>query len=129
MWWFNGLFHIFATASPVGAPHPNKLNEDIGWAVSTDGIHFTEHPANPVAPWTETTPLTTAMSEGHVWFDEKDELIYVYHTIRWTTNAKSAFAPSARNNEDLGVEVLTRDPKFTAGRTPPLSNRQSAREH
>lgn len=29
----------------------------------------------------ETTPLTQAMAEGHVWIE--DGLIYVYHTIRW----------------------------------------------
>ena len=36
-----GLWHIFATASPQGNPHPDKTVEQIGWAISSDGIHFT----------------------------------------------------------------------------------------
>merc|ERR1719188_1735023 len=99
VWYYNGLFHLFATGSPVGGPNCNKINEQVGWAVSEDGIHFTEHKNKPIAPWTETTPLTTAMSEGHVWFEEELEMIYVYHTTRWITNDKSKFAPNARNNE------------------------------
>ena len=27
----------------------DKTNEQIGWAVSSDGLNFTEHPSNPVA--------------------------------------------------------------------------------
>ena len=73
--YFNGLFHLFATGSPDGGPHPDKTNEQIGWAVSADGVTFREHPHNPVAPWTETTPLTAAMSEGHVWFEEDERTL------------------------------------------------------
>jgi hypothetical protein len=36
---------------------------------------------------------------------------------RWVTNAKNAFAPDARNNEDLGVELFAISPKF---KSPPL---------
>ena len=64
MWFYNGLFHLFATASPVGGPHENKLHEHIGWAVSKDGVHFSQHPLNPIAPWNASTPPTAAMSEG-----------------------------------------------------------------
>ena len=42
MWYYNGLFHLFATGSPVGGKHENKLNEQIGWAVSKNGVNFTE---------------------------------------------------------------------------------------
>jgi hypothetical protein len=35
-----GLFHLFATGSAHGNPHPDKTNEQIGYAVSKDGIHF-----------------------------------------------------------------------------------------
>jgi hypothetical protein len=122
VWYFNGLFHLFATGSPVGGPHENKLNEQIGWAVSTDGVNFTEYGHNPIAPWRETTPHTVAMSEGHVWFEDAvgstSGMIYVYHTIRWITNSKNAFAPSARNNEDLGVEMFSVDPKFVTATLP-----------
>ena len=106
----NGLFHLFATASAVGNPHPNKVNEQIGWAVSADGFNFVEHPHNPLAPFTESTPHTQAMAEGHVWFeDEENEgrgLVYVYHTLRWD-DGEDAFAANGRNAEDLGVEIFS----------------------
>ena len=79
---------------------------------------FTEHPANPMAAVRRapeidathslTTPRTQAMAEGHVWLEDGDPLIYVYHTIRW--NGADPFAPQAlggRNGEDLGVEVFS----------------------
>ena len=47
----NGLFHLFATASADGGDDPDKIHEQIGWAVSKDGIHFTQHPSNPIAPY------------------------------------------------------------------------------
>ena len=54
-----------------------------------------------------TTPRTIAMAEGHVWLEEGDPLIYVFHTIRWDDNEEGdGFAPAAlggRNGEDLGV--------------------------
>ena len=46
VWWHNGLWHLFATASADGgtAAHPNgdKVNEQIGWMISEDGMNFTE---------------------------------------------------------------------------------------
>jgi hypothetical protein len=90
--------------------------------VSANGVNFTQYPHNPIAPWQETTPHTVAMSEGHVWFEEAVEaeaggestsaMIYVYHTIRWVTNSANAFAPSARNNEDLGIELFSTSASF-----------------
>ena len=44
-------------------------------------------------------------------------MIYVYHTIRWVTNSANAFAPRARNNEDLGVELFSTEAAF---KTPAL---------
>jgi hypothetical protein len=37
----------------------------------------------------------------------------VYHTIRWTSTAKSKFAPAGRNAEDLGVEVFSPNAAFS----------------
>lgn len=37
----NGLYHIFPTGSPDGSAFGgqiDKVNEQIGWAVSTDGM-------------------------------------------------------------------------------------------
>ena len=42
VWYYNSLFHVTPTASPIGNPDPNKINEQIGWAYSVDGVHFTE---------------------------------------------------------------------------------------
>ena len=111
VWFHNGLFHLYMTASPVGNPHPNKNVEQIGWAVSQDGIHFVEHAANPIAPRTASTPHTLAMAEGHVWFDDARKLILVFHTLRWD-DAKDRFAPDGRNAEDLGVEIFFTSPHF-----------------
>ena len=119
-----GLFHLFATASAVGgnASTANKIVEQIGWAVSDDGIHFTEHAHNPVGPqlsgappdahgehWA-TTPLTSAMAEGHAVLN--GSLVYVFHTIRWSGDGDPSFCPAPRNGEDLGVQIFTASPAF-----------------
>ena len=101
----DNLFHVFPSASAVGLPHPDKLVENIGWAWSSDGVHFTQHAHNPVAPANESTPLTGAMAESHVHFGEAG-LAYIYHTIRWKSAEPSEFAPAGRNDEDIGVEIL-----------------------
>ena len=96
------------------------MHEQIGSAVSSDGLNFTEHPNNPVAAvkrgapslddaHSQTTPRTVAMAEGHVWMENGDPLVYVFHTIRWDSSV-DAFAPQklgGRNGEDLGVEVFS----------------------
>lgn len=111
----DGLFHIFPTASAAGGPNvpssqTNKNVEQIGWAFSQDGIYFTEYTHNPVGPQNGTTPLTSAMAEGHAIME--GEKVYVYHTIRWTTGGTSGYAPAGRNNEDLGVEIFTSSRDF-----------------
>ena len=112
---FNGLFHLFATASPNGNPSPSKYHENIGWAVSADGVHFLEHPANPLAPYSASTPHTVAMAEGHVHMEAgDDDLVYVYHTIRWDDDKDDAFAPRSRNGEDLGLELFSPRAAFSA---------------
>ena len=45
-------------------------------------------------------------------------MVYVYHTIRWVSDAKSTFAPAARNAEDLGVEIFSASANFTTSRLP-----------
>ena len=52
--------------------------EHLGYAVSTDGIHFTQSEHNPVAAPGASTPFTAAMAEAHVFLE--DPLVYVYHT-------------------------------------------------
>jgi len=119
------LFHIFATGSAVGTstnPNPDKIHEQIGWAVSEDGVHFTELAWNPVVSWEESQPHTIAMAEGHVWFDEANKLVLVFHTVRWDRpNAPPSvpppysndpFAPDGRNAEDLGLSILSPSATF-----------------
>jgi hypothetical protein len=106
----DGLWHIFPTASAVGGEKANKDVEQVGWAFSADGLTFTEFPSNPIAPQHRTTPLTSAMSEGHALIE--NGFVHVYHTIRWTTDGASAFAPDSRNAEDLGVEIFTPSASF-----------------
>lgn len=112
--YFNGMFHIFMTASPHGNPSPDKDVEQIGWAVSKDGIHFEKYKSNPVVSRAMTTPNTEAQAEGHVWFDEAAQLIYVFHTIRWA-DSNDGFTVGVRNNEDLGVEILSPNKNFDFG--------------
>ena len=52
------------------------------FCMQSDGVHFHEHPSNPIVPYTASTPHTQAMAEGHVWFDEPRNLIHVFHTLR-----------------------------------------------
>ena len=40
---------VVPTPGDVGKPHEDALSE-IGYATSTDGIHWTKHPGNPVIP-------------------------------------------------------------------------------
>ena len=105
--YFNGLWHIFATASPKGNPQPDKGVENIGWAFSSDGAHFEQYKSNPVVNINQSSPLSGAMAEGHVWFDEPAGLIYVYHTIRWSCWGCHDWRRGAVNAEDLSVEILS----------------------
>jgi hypothetical protein len=115
----DGVFHLFLSASATGGPkipasQTSKHVEQLGWAVSDDGIHFTEYAHNPIAPHDGTTPLTAAMAEGHAIIDEKQsDIIYVHHTIRWEDDSTTDFAPYGRNGEDLGVEIFTASPSFS----------------
>ena len=114
-----GLFHVFATGSSHGTsqgPNPNKIHEQIGWAFSPDGVHFTQVPWNPVVSFQQAQPHTIAMAEGHVWFDDERGLVVVFHTVRWDRPnspphidppfPKDPFAPDGRNAEDLGYSLL-----------------------
>ena len=77
----NGLFHLFASGSPEGTsvnPNPDKVHEQIGWAVSKDGIHFTAMKWNPVVRFNESQPHTVALAESHVWFDDEQELVILF---------------------------------------------------
>jgi hypothetical protein len=90
--------------TPPG-PQPNSNEpENIGFAFSTDGITFQRSKHNPVAVHHESTPWNAAMAEGHAWFDDANELIFVYHTQRWNNGG---FDP-----ESLGVEILSTRPDF-----------------
>ncbi len=94
-----GLFHMFYGGAKL---HPRRIlsRESIGYAVSLDGLRFTKHPLNPVAPC-EAQPDAAAFAEVHAHFEPP--LIYLYHTLRYESR------PGA---EDLGVQVLSTSPSF-----------------
>jgi hypothetical protein len=91
----DGLYHVFYGAAKL---HPTRIlsQESIGYAWSTDGLHFTKHAANPVAP-RERSPNTAAMAEVHTLIEPP--LIYCYHTLRYCTAERD-------NVEDIGVQIL-----------------------
>jgi hypothetical protein len=47
------------------------------------GIHFTEMNWSPVVRYNESQPHTVALAESHVWFDDEQELVVLFHTVRW----------------------------------------------
>jgi hypothetical protein len=78
--------------------------ENIGFAVSKDGVSFVLSQHNPIGVHHESTPWNAAMAEGHALVDVQDELVYVYHTQRWNNGG---FDP-----ESLGVEIMASKPDF-----------------
>ena len=78
VWYYNGIFNLFASGSPDGwqdgsNPSPtelyqtSKVHEQIGWA----GMNFTEVKFNPVTHWNGSTSHTIAMAESKVLFDDE----------------------------------------------------------
>jgi hypothetical protein len=105
------LFHLFLTASSNGPGRTGRAEKDpenIGYAVSEDGVTFREGTSNPIGNYSGSTPSTQSMAEARVWVE--GGLVYVYHTIRWLDKS-DAFA-TVRNYEDIGVEVFSATPKF-----------------
>ena len=49
-------------------------------------------------------------------------VVYVFHTIRWTTGGPSSFAPDGRNGEDLGVEIFVADRAFAPIDVPMITS-------
>ena len=89
----DGVFHLFYGGAKL---HPTRIlsQESIGYATSLDGLRFTKHPWNPVAP-REANPDAAAFGEVHSYFEPP--FLYLYHTLRYNSR------PGA---EDLGVQVL-----------------------
>eukprot|EP01045_Picozoa_sp_COSAG04_P017043 COSAG04_NODE_1478_length_6574_cov_5.073359_3_plen_1390_part_01 len=105
------LFHLFLTASSNGPGRTGRAEKDpenIGYAVSSDGMSFRQAARNPIGNYTQSTPNTQSMAEARAWVE--DGLVYVFHTIRWVDKADN-FAV-ARNYEDIGVEVFSPTPDF-----------------
>lgn len=90
-----GVFHTF-----YGGTKARKL-ESIGYAWSTDGLHFHRHPCNPVV-LRERCPDTSALAEVHALFEPP--LFYLYHTVRYVSVTEWA--------EDIGVQILATSRPF-----------------
>eukprot|EP01050_Picozoa_sp_SAG11_P005000 SAG11_NODE_336_length_10544_cov_9.794926_1_plen_430_part_00 len=113
----DGLFHLFfssgrllperrrrSSVTAIRRPSTrlqlrSSLAEQLGYAVSVDGIHFKRHVLNPVGQLARAVPGTRAMAEAHLSLFGAT-CIYVYHTQKWQ------LPPPARAAEDLGVQIF-----------------------
>ena len=95
-----GIFHVFYGGAKL---HPTRIlsRESIGYAYSLDGVHFTKHLGNPVAP-REANPDAAAFAEVHSYFEPP--FVYLYHTLRYN---------SRDGDEDLGVQILATSRPFS----------------
>ena len=110
VFWRDGLFHLFYGGAKEYQPRI-KTRESIGYASSRDGLHFTRHASNPVAP-REAQPNAAAFAEVHALVEPP--FIYAFHTLRYIDPAA---VPRARGRtsvlEDIGVQVLAMRRPFT----------------
>jgi hypothetical protein len=102
-----GVFHCF-----YGGTKTPKL-ESIGYAYSLDGFHWSKYPANPVVDLTR-VPDASGLAEVHGYFE--GPYVFLYHTLRYHTGKGTARGlksfPRPYETEDLGIQVLTIDPRF-----------------
>ena len=102
-----GVFHCF-----YGGTKTPKL-ESIGYAYSLDGFHWSKYRANPVVDLTR-VPDASGLAEVHGYFEGRN--VFLYHTLRYHTGKSTARGlrsfPRPYETEDLGIQVLTIDPRF-----------------
>jgi hypothetical protein len=107
--YWGGTFHMFFGGAKEYRPRILS-QESIGYATSTDGLHFTQYGANPVAA-REANPNAAAFGEVRALF--KPPFIYLYHTLRYLNAENTPFAKQRTNVlEDLGVQVLVMQRPF-----------------
>ena len=104
----DGMFHMFYGGAKEYVPR-RLTQESIGYAYSTDGMHFTKFGGNPVAA-REAFPNAAAFAEVHSFFEPP--FIYLFHTLRYVKPEES-MVPGDIDVEDLGVEVLATQPAFS----------------
>ena len=90
----------------IGRPL-SEGGEQLGFAWSADGVNFTTHSKNPIAATDDMRPPIIAAAEGHALFDGANELIYVFHTVRYG-NGQADYSA-----EDLGVTIFSKRWNFT----------------
>jgi hypothetical protein len=101
-----GVFHWF-----YGGTKTPKL-ESIGYAYSYDGLHWSKYGANPVVALTR-VPDASGLAEVHAYFE--GPYIYLFHTLRYHTGEGTSRGLKSfpkYETEDLGIQVLTIDPRF-----------------
>jgi hypothetical protein len=107
--WEN-VFHVFYGGAKQYLPRL-ETRESIGYAWSTDGLHFQRYGANPVAA-REANPNAAAFAEIHTIIEPP--LVYAYHTLRY---ADPKIAPKALGRtsvlEDVGVQILVMPGPFS----------------
>ena len=99
----DGFFHTFYGGAKL-QPNRRRSLESIGYAFSEDGIHFTKHHDNPVAP-RERNPDASAFAEVQCLFEPP--FVYLYHTLRYLSVSDEDMLI-----EDLGVQVLVTDSPY-----------------
>lgn len=106
---WDGRHHIFYGGAKEYKPRM-KTRESIGYATSTDGTHFTRHPASPVAA-REDEPNVAAFSEVHTLVEPP--FIYAYHTLRYL-DPRLVTRANGRTSvlEDMGVQVFVMQRPF-----------------
>ena len=97
-----GVFHFFYG----GSPYPPQSFESIGYAFSFDGYNWIEYSGNPVVP-RERTPDASAFGEVQALIEPP--YVYLYYTLRY--NSRDFW--KAPRGEDLGINVLSIDPRFS----------------
>jgi len=103
-----GMFHMFYGGAKLYRPRI-LTRESIGYAYSTDGVHFTKYGRNPVAA-RMAEPNAAAYAEVHAIIEPP--FVYLYHTLRYQEPWRKRFTQQFPNVEDLGVQVLVMQRPF-----------------
>jgi hypothetical protein len=110
------FYAYYATRAVKDYPAPDGKHysgEFVGYAVSTDGIHFTKQPPNPLVILPRDAGYSSAGRDPTVFQDERDKLFHMYIS----TDYKNQGAWAHLTSKDLQQWDLTL-PVLAGGGTP-----------